>query len=69
MIHERSFTREWVSAVNEKQRWGRSDVQLKNFEKAIMALHLLEQLALTGLPFIFKGGTLNTGDGDMCFMK
>lgn len=57
MIDERSFTREWVSKVNEKQRWGRSDAQLKNLEKAIMALNLLEQLVLTGLPFIFKGGT------------
>ena len=57
MIHERSFTRQWVSTVNERQGWGRSDVQLKNIEKATMALHLLEQLVLTGLPFIFRGGT------------
>ena len=57
MILERSFTREWVSAVNKQQKWNRSDVQLKNFEKATLALHLLEQLASTRLPFIFKGGT------------
>lgn len=57
MIKESSFTQEWVAAVNRQHGWGRSEAQLKNFEKAIMALHLLEQLSLTDLPFIFKGGT------------
>ena len=54
MILERSFTREWVSAVNKQQKWNRTDVQLKNFEKATLALHLLEQLASTRLPFIVR---------------
>lgn len=57
MIKESSFTHEWVATVNRLHGWGRSEAQLKNFEKAIMALHLLEQLSLTDLPFIFKGGT------------
>lgn len=57
MIRANTFTHEWVVAINRQRDWGRSEAQLKNFEKAIMALHLLEQLALTGLPFIFKGGT------------
>ncbi|NLX83503.1 MAG: nucleotidyl transferase AbiEii/AbiGii toxin family protein [Clostridiales bacterium] len=57
MIKESSFTQEWVAAVNGQHGLGRSEAQLKNFEKAIMALHLLEQLSLTDLPFIFKGGT------------
>lgn len=57
MIKASTFTQEWVVAVNRQQEWRRSETQFKNFEKAIMALHLLEQLALTGLPFIFKGGT------------
>lgn len=57
MIRENSFTHQWVSSVNQNQKWGRSDAQLKNVEKAIMALHLLEQLALSKMQFIFKGGT------------
>ena len=57
MITERSFTKDWLHAVNRKLGWNRREAQLKNLEKAIAALHLLECLSAAGLDFIFKGGT------------
>ena len=57
MISSQTYTFSWIQRVNEEQKWGSTSVQFKNYEKMVMALHLLEQLALSGLPFIFKGGT------------
>ena len=57
MISEKSFTKEWLSHVNKTLEWKRNDDQLKNLEKAIAALYLLESLSLTDMDFIFKGGT------------
>jgi len=57
MINARSFTKDWLLKVNKDLGWNRQETQLKNLEKAIAALHLLELLADAKLPFIFKGGT------------
>jgi len=57
MINEKTFTKEWLTAVNEKLGWTRQESQLKNLEKATAALYLLESLKSNGLQFIFKGGT------------
>ena len=57
MISEKSFTKEWLSQVNQKLDWKRNEDQLKNLEKAIAALYLLESLSQTDIKFIFKGGT------------
>ena len=57
MITERTFTKDWLIAVNRKLGWNRQEAQLKNLEKAIAALYLLESLAGSKLNFIFKGGT------------
>lgn len=57
MISKETFTLEWLQKVNEKFGWKRADNQLKNLEKAIAALYLLECLAKSGLSFVFKGGT------------
>ena len=52
MILEESYSPEWIRAI---QRKSRKDPGL--IEKVILALTLLEQLQLSGLNFIFKGGT------------
>jgi predicted nucleotidyltransferase component of viral defense system len=57
MIAEHSFTKEWLFTVNKQLGWNRQDAQLKNLEKAIVALYLLECLTVYGIEFIFKGGT------------
>jgi len=57
MIASHSFTKDWLISVNKSLGWNRHETQLKNIEKAIAALHLLELLADAGLQFIFKGGT------------
>ncbi|MDR0905247.1 MAG: nucleotidyl transferase AbiEii/AbiGii toxin family protein [Oscillospiraceae bacterium] len=57
MIAETSFTKDWLLTVNTKLGWNRQEAQLKNLEKAIAALHLLECLVNAELNFIFKGGT------------
>ena len=57
MIKVETFTLNWIKQVNKEQNWFRKDDQFKNFEKAIMALKLLENLKLSGLEFVFKGGT------------
>jgi len=57
MIAESTFTKEWLIAVNKNFGWNRQPAQLKNLEKAIAALYLLECLAAAKLSFIFKGGT------------
>ena len=57
MIAERTFTKDWLYTVNKQLNWNRQETQLKNLEKAVAALHLLELLANAELSFIFKGGT------------
>jgi len=53
MITDHSATREWLQhAINAYRR---SDPGI--IEKTIMALTLLEQLAIENLQFVFKGGT------------
>ena len=57
MITKRSFTKDWLVTINKNLGWNKQEAQLKNMEKAIAALYLLECLAAEGLNFIFKGGT------------
>lgn len=57
MIKKDTFTLDWVKHVNIEQGWNRKIEQFKNIEKAIMALKLLESLKVSGIDFIFKGGT------------
>ncbi|NML37591.1 nucleotidyl transferase AbiEii/AbiGii toxin family protein [Chitinophaga sp. G-6-1-13] len=52
MIHTNSFSAEWLEY--KRQESGRDPGLI---EKMIYALHLVEQLQVSGLPFIFKGGT------------
>ncbi len=53
MITDYSATREWLQKVMKAYR--RSDPGM--VEKTIMALTLLEQLAIENLQFVFKGST------------
>jgi len=53
MISPRSYTQEWIMGVREASP--RMDPIL--IEKMIMALTLVESLRVSGLDFIFKGGT------------
>ena len=53
MISPESRTREWIMFVSKKYRV--SDVAL--LEKTIRAFSLLEGLARSGCPFVFKGGS------------
>ncbi|MDR0928701.1 MAG: nucleotidyl transferase AbiEii/AbiGii toxin family protein [Oscillospiraceae bacterium] len=57
MILEQSFTKAWLLDINKALGWNRQETQLKNLEKAIAALYLLERLVAVGMNFIFKGGT------------
>ena len=53
MIDPRSRTAEWITEV--ARRLGAHDIAL--VEKAIRAFSLLEALARSGCPFLFKGGS------------
>lgn len=57
MIHENTFTKEWIQkkSVDFGRKKKKADPTL--IEKVTKALHLLEGLAKTDLKFIFKGGT------------
>lgn len=57
MILQQSFTRDWLLKVNSDLNWNRRETQLKNLEKAVAALYLLECLSKANIDFIFKGGT------------
>jgi len=52
MINIKSLSADWIS---EKRNIYKKDPSL--MESMIHALYLLEQLKLSGLDFIFKGGT------------
>jgi len=53
MISVQSYTPEWIMGIREGSR-GKDPILI---EKMIMALTLVEELQLSGLDFIFKGGT------------
>jgi len=53
MISSQSRTSAWIMGIRETSR-GRDPILI---EKMIMALTLVEELRLSGLGFIFKGGT------------
>ena len=53
MIHPDSRTIAWMRHVAEENNF--SDITL--IEKTIRAFSLLESLARSGCPFVFKGGT------------
>lgn len=53
MITEKSLTADWYQELNKQ--YGNLDRNL--FDKVTHALYLLEKLAESKLPFIFKGGT------------
>jgi hypothetical protein len=54
MIKSECFTKEWCEQVALQLNY--KDTQL--IEKVVRALSLLEMLAQSGCPFIFKGGAL-----------
>jgi hypothetical protein len=53
MIDKHSLTAEWIQ--RKKTKYRKADPSI--MERVIFALYLLEQLQLSGLSFIFKGGT------------
>ena len=55
MIKNKSFTEEWLAAFKKQQKHKRIDTII--LEKMIYALHLLDELKINGLDFVFKGGT------------
>jgi len=55
MIKEKCFNEEWLDSFKKQTAHKRIDKII--LEKMIYALHLLEQLKVNGLEFIFKGGT------------
>ena len=55
MIKNTSHTKNWIESFRENPEYNKTDPAL--IEKMIMALTLLEHLAVNKLDFIFKGGT------------
>lgn len=55
MINDKCFTSEWLESFKKQKE--HKDIQTNILEKMIYALHLLEQLEIQGLDFVFKGGT------------
>ena len=55
MIKEKCFTEEWLDSFKKQAEHRRIDKII--LEKMIYAFHLLEQLKVNGLKFVFKGGT------------
>lgn len=55
MITANCFTEDWLEAFKKQKEHKRIDKII--LEKMIYALHLLEQLKINGLHFVFKGGT------------
>jgi hypothetical protein len=53
MIDNRCFTPEWL--LEKRKIYKKADPSI--IEKVVYALHLLQKLKQTSLPFIFKGGT------------
>lgn len=57
MIHENTFSKEWIQKKSVDYKRGRRKADPTLIEKVTKALHLLEGLVETDLEFIFKGGT------------
>ncbi len=57
MIQETTFTRHWIHHISNTYKRGRKKADPALIEKVTKALHLLENLTLTDLKFILKGGT------------
>ena len=57
MIDEMTYTKEWILKKSSQFVRGKKRADPTLIEKATKALHLLEELAITDLEFIFKGGT------------
>jgi predicted nucleotidyltransferase component of viral defense system len=55
MIAEHCYSQEWLESFKKQKEHQRIDKII--LEKMIYALHLLEQLKINGLEFVFKGGT------------
>lgn len=55
MIKEDCYTKDWVYHFREQSQYSRIDYV--SLEKMILALHLVEQLSVLHLNFVFKGGT------------
>ncbi len=55
MISNKCFTEDWLVSFKKQPEHKRIDINI--LEKMIYALHLLEQLKINGLDFVFKGGT------------
>jgi predicted nucleotidyltransferase component of viral defense system len=53
MIHPNSRSREWLQQVADENNFP----NIPLIEKAVRAFSLLESLARSGCPFVFKGGT------------
>lgn len=53
MIKEHCFTKEWFVSMSRKYRYN----DLGIIEKVVRAYSLLDMLARSGCPYIFKGGT------------
>ena len=53
MIQKESFSKQWIT--NQRTKVSKADPSI--IEKLIHALSLIEQLAVTELDFVFKGGT------------
>ena len=57
MIHETTYTKEWIVKNSTNYKRGKKKADPTLIEKVTKAFHLLEELAKTDLEFIFKGGT------------
>lgn len=57
MIHETTYTKEWIVKKSIEYKRGKKKADPILIEKVTKAFHLLEELAKTNLEFIFKGGT------------
>lgn len=57
MINETTYTREWILKKSSQYVRGKKKADPTLIEKVTKTLHLLEELAITDLKFIFKGGT------------
>ncbi len=55
MIKDICFTKDWLDGFKRQNRYRHIDPAI--LEKMIYALHLVEQLKIHGLDFVFKGGT------------
>ncbi len=55
MIDEKSFSPEWINSFRLKPEY--SHIQTNILEKMIHSLYLVRLLKISGLDFVFKGGT------------